>query len=134
MFGVPDVDVPAIPNIVYVPLHETDTLAREWFLVSYGLDYASALATEEKTAPHTLDSQRMFNGVWTFNLSLVNILNEWLTNTVDALPLNWRGADMLYGRQVDLMNNSMKRLTNRVLDVRPVVLAELQAAIVERSV
>lgn len=149
VFGVPDVEVPAIPNITYIPLKETDALAREWFIVAYGLDYASALATEETTRIHTPDSQRMFNGVWTFNLSLVSILNEWLTNTVDVRPLNWRGEDMQYGRQIELMNKSMERLIHRALDVRPtvtktqettfyqeleqVVLAELQAAIIERS-
>lgn len=149
IFGVPNVVVPDIPRIVYVPLSEKDALAREWFLVSYGLDYASALATEEMSAPDTPDSERIFNGVWTFNVSLVNILQEWLTNTVDVRPLNWRGEDMKYERQIEVMGNNMARLLKQSMDVKPaitkaqettfrqeleqVILSELQTAIVERT-
>jgi DICT domain-containing protein len=149
VFGVPDVDVPPISNVTYVPLSEKDALAREWFLVSYGLDYASALATQELSAPNTPDSDRVFNGVWTFDLSLVSILQDWLTSTVDSLPLNWRGEDMRHGRQVELMEKSMSRLLQKALDVKPnvtqaqervffdelerVILAELQVSITERG-
>jgi hypothetical protein len=149
VFGVPDTEVPAIPNITYVPVTEKHALSREWFLVSYGLEYASALATEEISAPNTPDNDRVFNGVWTFNFSLVNILQEWLTNTVDARPLNWRGEDMNYERQIDVMGSNMSRLLKNAFDVKPavtiaqeeifkqelerVILAELEAAIVERT-
>src|SRR5689334_15527417 len=70
VFGIPDTELPSIPNITYVPLEATDQLAKEWFLVSYGIDYASALATQELTRIDDPDEQRQFNGVWTFNVSL----------------------------------------------------------------
>jgi DICT domain-containing protein len=88
VFGIPDVELPAIDNITYVPLKPTDQLAREWFMVSYGPEYASALATEEQTdLEKTRDTDRLFNGIWTFDPSLTHILEEWLSRTVDAKPL-----------------------------------------------
>ncbi|MBC7810031.1 MAG: hypothetical protein H7175_02735, partial [Burkholderiales bacterium] len=65
VFGVPDVELPAIDNITYVPIAADDALAQEWFLVSYGPEYASALATREITRIEEEDALRMFKGVWT---------------------------------------------------------------------
>ncbi|GEM_PF-782707 len=114
VFGVPDVEVPEIPNIIYVPLKPTDQLAKEWFLISYGRDYFSALATEEKTNITDPDEVRLFNGVWTFEFALVNIMNEWLTSAVDARPLPFTETEVNYGRQVRLMSTTMARLTSRM--------------------
>ncbi|RMG73114.1 MAG: hypothetical protein D6711_11585 [Chloroflexi bacterium] len=87
VFGVPDVPVPAISNVTYIYLEPHMQLAKEWFLVSYGKDYASALATEEITHIDSPNEQRQFKGIWTFDVSMVAILEEWLTRTVDARPL-----------------------------------------------
>ncbi len=129
VFGVPDVNLPAIDNITYVPLASTDQLAQEWFLVSYGIDYASALATEELTHIDDLDHERQFNGVWTFNISLVSILEEWLTRTVDARPLGWTVEMMNHEKRMRLVGNNMGRLISRASRAKPTIKAELDATI-----
>lgn len=84
VFGIPDVEVPQIPNITYIALESHFQLAKEWFLVSLGAQFGSALATEELTNIDDPDEIRQFRGVWTFDVSMVAILNEWLMRTVDA--------------------------------------------------
>jgi DICT domain-containing protein len=84
VFGIMDCVVPGIENLYYVPLRPDDQLAKEWFLVSYGRDYASALATEELTQITDPDHTREFRGVWTFDPALTGILAEWLTRVVNA--------------------------------------------------
>lgn len=89
VFGVPDVELPAIPNITYVPLSEDDQLTKEWFLVSFGERYYSALATEELSKFSDPDPLRQFKGVWTFDYGLVNILKDWLSDTVGLRRLSY---------------------------------------------
>lgn len=86
VFGEPDCELPEIENVHYIPLRPDDQLAREWFLVSYGREYASALATEELTHISDPDHLREFNGVWTFDPALTGIMAEWLTRVVNATP------------------------------------------------
>jgi len=87
VFGIPDVRPPEIPNVTYIDLKPTDHLSKEWFLVSYGRDYVSALATEELSHIDDPDYERAFRGIWTFDPSLTSILETWLTRVVDARPL-----------------------------------------------
>jgi len=82
VFGVPDAPVPDLPNITYVYLEEDATLANEWFLISRGNDYASALVTQEKTRFSDPDHLRRFQGIWTFDIDIINVLDQWLLNTV----------------------------------------------------
>lgn len=88
VFGVPDVVPPEIENVVYVPLAPTDQMAKEWFVVSYGENYYSALATEELSHIDDPDKQRQFRGIWTFDIKLIRIMHDWLTSTVDAPPMS----------------------------------------------
>lgn len=82
VFGVPDVKVPAIDNVTYVPISPDDKLAKEWFVVSHGADFSTALVTEELSNFHDPDDQRQFNGFWIFNDGIIPILYEWLLNVV----------------------------------------------------
>jgi hypothetical protein len=114
VFGYPDAELPVIENIVYVPLKSDDQLTKEWFIVSYGKEYFSALATEELTRITDPDEQRVFKGIWTFDLDLVAILYEWLCNTV-----GWReGVITLqehnFQLQMALMVGTIARLTKRL--------------------
>jgi DICT domain-containing protein len=113
VFGVMDVQPPPVAKIRYVPLKETDQLAKEWFLVVDAQDYFSALATEEKTSINDPDNKRLFEGVWSFDEDIVTILQEWLTSLVDAYPLA-RGTSRNYRKQVSLMSDTMGRLTARL--------------------
>ena len=94
VFGIPDVRPPEIPNVTYVELSPDDHLSKEWFLVSYGRDFASALATEELTDIDDPDRERMFEGIWTFEVSLISILETWLTRVVDTRPLMVDESDL----------------------------------------
>lgn len=129
VFGIPDTELPSIPNITYIPLATTDQLAKEWFLVSYGIDYASALATQELTRIDDPDDQRQFNGVWTFNVSLVSILEEWLSNTVDARVLGVKGEKMNHDRRTMLIGHNLSRLIDRAQRVKPRTQTELKTTI-----
>lgn len=116
VFGVPDADLPEIDNITYVPLKPDDQLAREWFLVSYGADYFSALATEELTHIDDPDPDRIFKGVWTFDLSLVSILHEWLSGLV-GLRFEQRTSEHHdLNNQLKLMGNTIGRMAVRSLE------------------
>lgn len=116
VFGVVDCPIPEIENITYVPLKPADQLAKEWFLVSFGRDYFSALATEELSNIDDPDEMRQFKGVWSFDIFLVGILHEWLSNIV-GLRLDVQdqsGHDYL--KQAELISNSIGRMTLRVMD------------------
>lgn len=114
IFGVPDVALPTLPNITYVPLKPTDQLTKEWFLVSLGRDYASALATEELTHIDDPDEKREFKGVWTFDSELVIILHDWLTQTV-GLRSGIDPSTLLHDRhQLSYLGEVMMRMKQRV--------------------
>lgn len=115
VFGIDDADPPEIPNLTYVPLTRHHQLAKEWFLVSYGKEYCSALATEELTDMDDPDDTRMFKGIWTFDLQFTSLLYEWLAGTVGLRPY-LMGEDQHDNRsQVRLMTNTMSRLLMRIM-------------------
>jgi hypothetical protein len=116
VFGVPDTDLPEIENVTCVPLKPEDQLAKEWFLVSYSEDYFSALATEELTDIDDPDPERIFKGVWTFDLSLVSILHEWLSGLVGLRfeQRTFESHDL--DNQLRLMGNTIGRMAVRSLD------------------
>lgn len=109
VFGIPDVALPEIPGIVYVELKPEHQLAREWFLVSSGPGYASALVTEEVTSIDTEDSLRVFNGLWTFDANIIEVLDEWLCNIVN-MQGELQPAHHDNDHQIRIMNNTVNRL------------------------
>ena len=126
IFGVPDRSVPEIGNLTYVPLKPTDQLAREWFIVSHGVNYSTALATQELSDFH--DPDRTFTGVLLFDETLVSILANWLYHTVGHqvdIDDGWVSVDM--ARRVHLINQLNKRLQAMISNTQqmPVVHQEL---------
>ncbi|MGF1505803.1 MAG: DICT sensory domain-containing protein [Anaerolineae bacterium] len=118
VFGIPDVAVPPIPNVTYVPLEAKDQLAKEWFLVSYGPGYASALATEELTHIDDPDDMRQFRGIWTFDRRLVNVLYGWLTRIVEADTYNIDQAEFNETTHLTRMANTITRMETLTGDDR----------------
>lgn len=114
VFGIPDVILPDIENITYIPLKPTDQLAKEWFLVSYGKDYASALATEEQTHISYADADRLFKGIWTFDPTLVNILADWLARSINIEPQNLIADEIDAERHTQLIHRISGRIMNRL--------------------
>jgi DICT domain-containing protein len=116
VFGVMDIsDLPNIPRVQYVPLKPHQQLAKEWFLVSYGTDFYSALVTEELTHIDDPDDQREFQGLWTFDLNMVSTLHEWLAGVVGISPniSQMRDEEHDYENQVRLMGRTIQRLMHR---------------------
>lgn len=111
VFGVADVEPPSIPNMHYIYLAPDDQLAKEWFLVSYGANYISALATEELTRLTDPDEKRLFKGIWTFDTELVTDIERQLSDMVGAKRLPHRKHH--YQRQVQLMTQNLERLLAR---------------------
>lgn len=114
VFGIPDISLPEIPNVMYIPLKPTDQLAREWFLVSYGPDYFSALATEEITEIDDPDDARVFRGIWTFDSVIVRILNDWLTSALDLSPLSVFEIEHNHSLQSNMIGRSLEKVTRRM--------------------
>ncbi len=111
VFGVPDVPPPDLPNITYVYLEEDAALANEWFLISRGNDYASALVTQEKTRFSDPDHLRRFQGIWTFDIDIINVLDQWLLNTVsDRDFTNDNDTQVNLASQQALVRRTLSRL------------------------
>lgn len=119
IFGVPDEDLPPIENITYVPLKETDQLAKEWFLVSFGHDYFTALATEETTHIDDPDHQRTFKGAWSFDIAVVSMLYDSLSQAVNRVDFTNYRKDANHTRQAQLLSNIIGRLSVRIMDDNP---------------
>jgi DICT domain-containing protein len=116
VFGVPDVSPPPIPNVRYVPLEPHDQLAKEWFLISYGREFYSALVTEELTQLNTPDSLRQFRGVWTFDREMVSILDDWLASAVDAHLIEYSAEQFNIAKQYHILAESIQALRKRLQD------------------
>ena len=128
VFGVVDCDLPTIDNLTYVPLKPTDQLAKEWFCVSHGRDYFTALATEELSDIDDPDHLREFKGVWSFDAFMVELLYDWLARIVDLKQMPVRERNYL--KQAELISNTIGRMAVRVMDHQdddPVTYDELQS-------
>lgn len=121
VFGIPDVEVPPIENLTYIPLTQDDQLAREWFIVNYGRDYATMLSTEEQSRFSDPDAQRVFRGLWTFQPTLTSIIAEWLTRVVNGTPLTTNDDNHNADSQFKLIKSINQRLEARLarLDQSP---------------
>ncbi len=119
VFGVPDIQPPPIPNVRYINLTSSDRLAKEWFLIAHSIDFSSALATEEISQFSDPDDQRQFKGVWTFEVEIVTIMNDWLTSLVDARPLADAEGRHNYERQQQLVGKSVARLSQMAESLKP---------------
>lgn len=108
IFGEADITPPTIANLTYVPLKAGDQLLKEWFVLVYGPEFFSLLATRELTHIDDPDSHRVFEGIWSFDFDLTDIIQEWLTSTVDAPPLSF--SDLHAQRKVQILKATIGRL------------------------
>lgn len=70
VFGLGDVEPPALPNTQFKALDAKSPLAQEWFILVDTPEFWTVLATHELTRdPST--GERRFEGVWTFDASVV---------------------------------------------------------------
>lgn len=116
VFGEVDVELPKISNLTYVPLKATDQLAKEWFIVSFGRDYFSALATQELSHIDDPDKDRVFKGVWSFDVFVVGILHEWLSGIVGLRMEQRLEESHNYLKQAELLSNTIGRMSVRLMN------------------
>jgi DICT domain-containing protein len=76
VFGLPDIDPPAITGVTWVSLTERHALAHEWFLVVDADGYFAALAAEELRGIDGSNERRRFQAVWSFDDAVVHELTE----------------------------------------------------------
>jgi DICT domain-containing protein len=133
VFGVPDVAVPPLKGIHYINLEPQFQLTREWFLVSYGESYFSALATEEVTEGPVADPMRAFKGIWTFELDLVTIIYEWLCQNVglrtDLIPPERHD----FQRQSTLMGAALGRMGERMNNTKTTIFRDELGQVIDRQ-
>lgn len=82
IFGEPNATYEPVDNIHYVALSQNDQLVREWFLLVNHERYAEAVVAQEVTPPGTPHKDRMFKGIMTTNRDIIEILGDWLENSV----------------------------------------------------
>ena len=87
VFGIPDVELPIVPGVNYVPLAESDRLVSEWFLVVDSPEYFTALTAQDLSGFDVPIASRRFRGVWTFEDNLVNHLQVKLSEALGLPPL-----------------------------------------------
>ena len=91
ILGVPDTESGfAIANSGYetIPLHATDTLAGEKYLVVIGQQYSACLIVREKLSladdlkNKTLAEEKRFEGIWTFDRNITYTAADWLLGRI----------------------------------------------------
>lgn len=80
VFGVPDVEPPALPNVVYVPLQHDDPLVNEWFLVVNSASFTTALVGYSS---NSLSPTQTFHAVWTYETQAIDNLLIPLHQLID---------------------------------------------------
>lgn len=119
VFGVMDVSPPAITGVNYVPISEEHQLAREWFIVTETRDFFTALVTEELPGQDTMDPNRKFKGVWSFDEEMIGILDGALSSWVGLPPSEAPQRDQNdYRDTVEIMGNMIHRLTRDIADTK----------------
>lgn len=119
VFGEMDVNPPPITGVHYVPIKANHQLAREWFIVAETRDFFTALVTEELPGQDTLDPDRQFKGVWSFDEEMVGILEGALSSWVGLPPKNDQDRDAIaYRDTVEIMGNMVHRLTREIANNR----------------
>lgn len=81
IFSVIDREIPVIPGVDFVPLAEDSALVQEWFLLVDAPEFWTLLNTQEMT-PHD-DGTRQFQGLWTFDLTVVEEASAMLADVLD---------------------------------------------------
>jgi signal transduction histidine kinase len=86
LFGLPDVEPPALPGVTWVALTERHALVREWFLVVDAASYFTALAAEDLGGLDVSPARRRFQAVWSFDATLVHELGARLGAALGRPP------------------------------------------------
>lgn len=110
VFAVLDAEIDTIEGVSIVPLKASDQLAKEWFIVSYGYDFFSALASEEISSPNTTTQNREYRGTWMFDLKMVEILYDWLCREVGLNSEHIEQNQEVVRHEISMMEKTLLRI------------------------
>lgn len=118
VFGVPDTDLPAIPNITPVAISPRHPLAKEWFVVADGPSFGSALLTADVSGFAIGDPSRTFMGLWSADPVLVRQASTRIATAL-KLPLpDWTINGQTTLATYDRMANQLVALHEERMLVR----------------
>ena len=110
VWGVPDIDPPAIPGVEYMPLTPDMDLAREWFLVVDTPTFFTALLTQEVTYGQDLPKgYRRFEGIWTYDSEIVSRAHLLVSQ---MLGRNYPG---IIARDYEQQSKHLVQISNRLV-------------------
>lgn len=76
VIGFPDVELPELPNVSYVPIEASWPLMHEWVVIAYGpaINVALIAYDDEQQQPHS--RSRAFEAIWTVDPAQVEAVYE----------------------------------------------------------
>jgi len=126
IFGIPDVPLPPIPGVTYMPITVEHALTQEWFLVVNSPEYFSALVAQDLSGFTVPDEDRRFRGIWTFDGTVVGRLEEKLSEVIELRPSEvYNGHQRDYRRQLNQLTASAGKLID-TLEQRNLKLKQAQ--------
>lgn len=84
VFGVPDVQPPAISGIEFIAISPQSPLAREWFLLIDTPDFWTTLLTKEVDGRDEASGGRRFDGIWSFDEQVVARASLLISQTMET--------------------------------------------------
>ena len=95
IFGVPDIKPAPISGVEYISVEPNSPLAREWFLLVDTPDFWCLLATEEVAGQDEATGGRKFNGIWSFDSTVVERASLLISQAMGTVyqPVRQRNYD-----------------------------------------
>lgn len=72
LIGVPDIDVPVLPNTTFVPIETTWPLMHEWVVLANGPSCCAGLLARDEEALQPGKRSHTFNGLWTSQSEVID--------------------------------------------------------------
>jgi hypothetical protein len=69
--GLPDVQLPSIPNVTYLPFNSTSPLIHEWVVIGIGPQCCVGLFARDREISQPARRSRTFEGQWTTNQDII---------------------------------------------------------------
>ncbi|HEU5015382.1 MAG TPA: DICT sensory domain-containing protein [Roseiflexaceae bacterium] len=83
LIGVPDADVPALPNTTFVPIEPAWPLMHEWVVIANGPSCCAALLARDEETLQPGKRSHTFNGMWTSQPMVVDAAVGALFSALD---------------------------------------------------
>jgi DICT domain-containing protein len=85
IFGIPDIPPPTFTKTEFTALEDNSPLAQEWFMVVDTPEFWTMLSTQE-LAPDPVTRRRRFEGLWTFDPTVVSRAARYLRHALGRPP------------------------------------------------